>query len=147
MFVLTHEDMLGFDPSDVSHLLNVDPKVKAMKQKMRSFTLESNMVGTKEVDKLMQARFIREVQYYEWLTNVIMVKKSNKKLWMCVNFTNFNKSCTKGSFLLPRINMLVDSTVGHELLSFINAFSSCNTRVRIGKYHFYYQSGDYIVTN
>ena len=56
-----------------------------------------------EVDKLLAAKFIREVYYPEWLAKVIMVKKANGKWRMCVDFTNLNNACAKDSFPLPRI--------------------------------------------
>ena len=52
-----------------------------------------------------------------------MVKKVNGKWRMCVDFIDLNKACPKDSYLLPRIDQLVDSTVGHKLLSFMDAFS------------------------
>ena len=45
---------------------------------------------------------------------------------MCVDFTDLNKACPKDSFPLPRIDQLVDSTFGHKLLSFMDAFSGYN---------------------
>ena len=45
---------------------------------------------------------------------------------MCVDFTNLNKAYPKDSYLLPRIDQLVDSTAGHKLLSFMDAFSGYN---------------------
>ena len=45
---------------------------------------------------------------------------------MCVDFTDLNRACPKDSFLLPRINQLVDSTTGHKLLTFMDAFSRYN---------------------
>ena len=55
-----------------------------------------------------------------------MVKKSNGKWRMCVDFIDLNKICPKDSFPLPRIDQLVDLTVGHKLLSFVDAFSGYN---------------------
>ena len=79
-----------------------------------------------EVNKLLTAKFIREVNYPEWLANIVMVKKANGKWRMCVDFTNLNQACPKDSFPLPRIDQLVDSTAGHKLLTFMDAFSGYN---------------------
>lgn len=49
-----------------------------------------------EVQKLLDARFIREVLYLEWLANPVMVKKENEKWRMCMDFTNLNKAYSKG---------------------------------------------------
>ena len=45
---------------------------------------------------------------------------------MCVDFTDLNKACRKDSFPLPRIDQLMDANVGHELLSFMEAYSGYN---------------------
>ena len=79
-----------------------------------------------EVEKLLTAGFIREVYYPEWLANVVIVKKSNGKWRMCVDFTDLNNACPNDSFPFPRIDQLVDSTTGHELLTYMDAFSSYN---------------------
>ena len=77
---------------------------------------------TEEGEKLLEADFIREVFYPDWLVNMVMVKKSNGKWRMCVNFTDLNKACQKDSFPLPRIDQLVDLIAGHKLLSLMDAF-------------------------
>ena len=79
-----------------------------------------------EVEKLLATRFIWEVYYPKWLANVVMVKKSNEKWRMCVDFTDLNNACPKDSFPLLRIDHLVDSTAGYELLTFMDAFSGYN---------------------
>ena len=43
-----------------------------------------------------------------------------------MSFKKLNRVCPKDSFPLSRINQLVDFTVGHELLMFMDAFSSYN---------------------
>jgi hypothetical protein len=42
---------------------------------------------------------------------------------MCIDYTDFNKHCPKDPFLLPRIDQVVDSTVGSVLLCFLNCYS------------------------
>ena len=66
---------------------------------------------------------IREVQYPEWLANVVMVKKPNGSYRMCVDFTDLNKACPKDSYPLPQIDQLIDSTGGHQLYSLVDTKS------------------------
>jgi len=53
------------------------------------------------------------VYYLDWLANIVMVKKVNRKWRMCVDFTDLNKACPKDSYQFLRIDILVDSTVRH----------------------------------
>jgi hypothetical protein len=126
IFAWSHEDMPGIPPSVIVHKLMVDPSHRPVKQRRRSFAPERNQAVDEEVQKLLKARFIREVDYPEWLANVVLVKKTTEKWRMCVDFTDLNKACPKDSFPLPRIDLLVDSTSGHELLTFMDAFSGYN---------------------
>ena len=73
------------------------------------FTLERDQAIAEEVCKLLEADFIKEVYYFDWLANVVMVKKANRKCRMCVDFTDLNKACPKDSYPLPRVDILVDS--------------------------------------
>jgi len=122
VFAWIHEDMLGIPPSEIGHKLMADPSHRPVKQRTRSFAPERNQAIAEEVLKLLQAEFIR-VEYPKWLANVVLVKKSSEKWRMCVDFTDLNKACPKDSFPLSRMDLLVDSTSGHELFSFMDAFS------------------------
>ena len=126
VFAWKQADMEGIDPAIITHRLNVSPSFKPVKQKRRSFASERQKAINEEVDKLLQAGEIREVEYPEWLANVVLVKKANGKWRLCINFTDVNRACPKDSFPLPRIDLIVDATPGHELLSFIDAFSGYN---------------------
>ena len=90
------------------------------------FTQEQDRAIAEEVYKLQKEDFIKEVYYLDWLANVVMVKKANGKWRMCVDFTDLNKACPKDSYLLPRVDILVDSTTRHQLLSFMEPFSGYN---------------------
>ena len=118
--------MRGIDPTVITHRLNVSPSFKPVKQKRRSFAPERQKAINEEVGKLLQARAIREVEYPEWLANVVLVKKANGKWRLCIDFTDINRACPKDSFPLPQTDLIVDATIGHELLSFMDAFSGYN---------------------
>ena len=72
--------------------------------------------------KLKQAVAIKEVFYPEWLANTMVAKKKSGKWQVCVDFTDLNMACPKDLFPMPRIDQLVDATVGHPRMSFLDAF-------------------------
>ena len=90
------------------------------------FTQKRDKAIAEEVRKLLEVGFIREVYYPDWLANVVMVKNSNGKWRMGVDFIDLNRACPKDSYPLPLIDTLVDSTTKHELLSFMDAFLGYN---------------------
>ena len=126
VFTWKKEDMGEIDPAVITHKLNISPSFKPVKQKRRSFTSERQKAINEEVNKLLQAKAIREVEYPNWLENVLLVKKANGKWRLYIDFTDVNRACPKDSFPLPRINLIVDATDGHELLSFMDALSGYN---------------------
>ena len=126
VFAWKKADMGGIDPTVITHRLNVSLSFKPIKQKRRSFAPERQKAINEEVGKLLKAGAIREVEYPEWLANVVLVKKANGKWRLCIDFTDVNRACLKDSFPLPRIDLIVDATAGHELVSFMEAFSGYN---------------------
>ncbi|RVW15271.1 hypothetical protein CK203_082033 [Vitis vinifera] len=60
--------------------------------------------------------------YPEWLANVILIPKKDGKMKVCVDFQDLNKANPKDDFPLPHIDMLVDSTTDHLMLSFMDGF-------------------------
>ncbi|KAM1965037.1 hypothetical protein ACFX15_045435 [Malus domestica] len=122
-------------PDIICHRLSIDPKTKPVRQKRRSYDAERYEAIKVEVEKLKGIGFVRKVNYPTWVANVVLVKKNltkeslllQKVLWrMCVDYTDPNKGCSKNSFSLPLIARLIDSTVGCELLSFMDAYSGYN---------------------
>ena len=50
------------------------------------------------------------------------MKKKTRKWRVCVDFTDLNKACPKDPFPMPWIDQLVDVTVGHPRMSFLDVF-------------------------
>ena len=125
-FAWSASDMPGVDPDFLCHRLAMDPQVRPVRQRRRKFNEEKRQVIHEETRKLLAAGHIREIQYPEWLANVVLVEKSNDKWKMCVDFTDLNKACPKDSYPLPSIDALVDSASGCKLMSFLDAFSGYN---------------------
>ena len=123
IFAFGPEKMPGIDPTVAEHKLNVGSLYKAVIQKKRHMGPERAASATAEVQKPLEAGFIRECQYPDWISNVVLVKKPNGTWRMCLDFTDLNKACPKDSYPLLKIDKLVDAIARHALLSFMGAFS------------------------
>ena len=66
------------------------------------------------------------IKHPKWLSNVVPVKKKNGQIRYYVDFRNLNKACPKDEFLLPNIDLLVDSVVGSSMFSFMDGYSGYN---------------------
>jgi hypothetical protein len=107
----------------IEHSLNVSNTARPIKQKLRRFTRDKKEAIRAEVTRLLAAGFIKEVYHLDWLANPILVRKNNNEWRMCVDYTDLNKHCPKDPFGLSRIDEVVDSTAGCELLSFLDYYS------------------------
>lgn len=71
--------------------------------------------------KLLEAGHIRSIQFPSWFSIVVLVKKSENKWITCIDFCDLKKACPKDHYPLTRIDQLVDSTAGCEMLSMMDA--------------------------
>jgi hypothetical protein len=106
----------------MEHVLNVDLKSKPVRQRLRTMSDERKKAAQSEVQKLLDAGVKREVQFSDWLANVVMVPKKNGKWRMCIDFTNLNKACLKDDYPFPRIDTLMDAAAGSEMMSMLDCF-------------------------
>ena len=90
VFTWTHSDMARINPVHASHKLNVIPSAKPIRQKIRHFHPDRYPVIKMEVDNLLEAGFIREIKYPEWLANEVVVPKKGGKWRVCVDYTDLN---------------------------------------------------------
>ena len=102
----------GVDPDFICHHLDVNPSITHRKQLPRHSSKDHYEAVKDEVTKLKQVGAIKEVFYPQWLANIVVVKKKNGKWRVCIDFTDLNKTCLKDPFPFPRIDQLVDATVG-----------------------------------
>jgi hypothetical protein len=123
IFAWSPSDMPGISREVAEHSLDILPHSRAMQQRLRCFDEERHRAIGVELWKLLEAGIIKEVFHPTWLANPVLVKKKNGKWWMCVDYTSLNKACRKVPFPLPRIDQIVDSTAGCELLCFLDAYS------------------------
>jgi hypothetical protein len=115
--------MPGIPRELAEHELKIFPNAKPIKQSMHRYNSEKARSMGEEINRLLEAKFIREIKEATWLSPPVIYggKKDTKIYRMCIDFTALNKHCPKDYFPLPRIDQIIDSTAGCERLSFLDA--------------------------
>nr|GEX13653.1 reverse transcriptase domain-containing protein [Tanacetum cinerariifolium] len=123
-------DIFAWQPSDVTgvprsvaeHRRNIREGCPPVQQKKRGQAPERAKAIQAEVQKLVEARIMREVYYHDWLSNPVMVKKHDGSWRMCVDFTDLNKACPHDCYPLPEIDWKVESLCGYPFKCFLDAY-------------------------
>jgi hypothetical protein len=70
--------MLGVPRELIEHELHLDPNAKPVKKRLHRFAQDKKDVIKREIARLLDVGFIKEVYHLDWLTNLILVPKKNK---------------------------------------------------------------------
>ena len=65
-------------------------------------------------------------RYPQWVANIAPAKKKDEMVRMFIDFKDLNMASLKDNFLLPHMDILVDNTIGHSLISFIDGYAGYN---------------------
>ncbi|GKA51553.1 reverse transcriptase domain-containing protein [Tanacetum coccineum] len=122
IFAWKPADMTGVPRHIAEHRLNVREGCSLVRQKKRGQSANRNQAIQEEVGKLVEAGIMKEVQYHDWLSNPIMVKKHDDSWRMCVDFKDLNKACPKDGYPLPKIDWKVESLYGFPFKCFLDAY-------------------------
>jgi len=110
----------------MKHALPTDPNVPPKKQRISRTKPKLSKKIKEEVMKLLKIDFIEVTRYLDWVANIVPIMKKDGRIRVCVDYRNLNQASPKDDFPLPHIDILVDSTTGFELFSFMDGFSRYN---------------------
>jgi len=114
--------MSSLERSIVEHRLPIKPGYRPYQQGTRS----CNPRVLPDITRLIEAMFIRQRRYAEWISNVALVYKKNGKLRVCIDFRNLNKATPMDGYPMPVADMLVDAAAGHKVVSFMDGNAGYN---------------------
>ena len=79
-----------------------------------------------EINKLLDAGFIYEIEHTQWVSPIVIVMKKNGKICVCVDPKKFNAATIKDHYPLPFTKYVLERVVGHEAYNFLDGFFGYN---------------------
>jgi hypothetical protein len=80
----------------------------------------------KEVKKLLDDQIIVPLRYYDWVANLVPVRKKSDEIKLCVDFRNLSRSSRKDNYSLPNMEHILQKVTGASIISMIDGFSGYN---------------------
>jgi hypothetical protein len=120
-FAWNYTEMPGLGRDLVEHRLPIKLGFHSYKQPAQNFN--PMVVGKvkEEVDRLLQAKFIRPCRYVEWVSNIVPIeKKGMGKIRVCVDFRDLNRAAPKDEYPMLIADMLINNTSSNKMISFLD---------------------------
>jgi hypothetical protein len=125
-FAWNYTEMPGLDRNIVEHRLPLKPGFRPFQQRVRQMKAEVLEEVKKEVEKMIEAGFIRTCRYAEWISNVVSVQKKDGRWRVCVDFRELNRATPKDEYPMPVAETLINAAAGHKMLSFMDGNAGYN---------------------
>jgi hypothetical protein len=100
------------------HKIELLSNAKPIKTKQGRWNPKYTTMVKEELDKLLEAGFIKLVETIEWVSLVVLALKKNGKLRICINYKALNKITKKDRYLLPFCEEILEEVAGHEMYTF-----------------------------
>jgi hypothetical protein len=125
-FAWDYTEMPGLDRSIVEHGLPLKLGFRPFQQRARQIKAEVLEEVKEEVEKMIEAGFIRTCRYAEWISSVVPVQKKDGRWRVCVDFRDLNRATSKDEYPMPVAEILINAAAGHKMLSFMDGNAGYN---------------------
>jgi hypothetical protein len=118
--------MSGLDRSIIEHQLPMKKGFRPFQQRARQIRTKVLEEVKKEIEKLLEAGFIRPCRYAKWISSIVPVQKKDGRWRVCVDFRNLNRATTKDEYPMPVAETLINAVAGNKILSLMDGNAGYN---------------------
>ena len=126
VFSWSSKDLKGVDPKICQHTIPMKDDAKPSRQRPYTYNDTFARKIKEEIDKLLAAEFIYEIEHTEWVSPIVVVPKKNGTLGVCVNLKKVNAATIRDNYPLPIIDHVIERVAGKEAYSFLDGFLGYN---------------------
>jgi hypothetical protein len=125
-FAWDYMKMLRLDRSIVEHQLPLKKGFQPFQQRARQMRTEVLEEVKKEIEKMLEAGFIRPYRYAEWISSIVPIQKKDGWWRVCVDFRDLNRATPKDEYPMPVAETLINAAAGNKILSFMDGNAGYN---------------------
>ena len=112
-FAWSYDKLKGVPREMVEHHIPLVPGSNLVRQKKRRMNPLLQLLVKAELERFLQAGFIKPIEIADWVSSMMLVKKKNGKLRVCIDYRKLNDCTQNDHFPLPFITLLLEEVGGH----------------------------------
>ena len=122
VFAWSYKDLQGVDPKICQHTIPMKEDAKPSRQRPYTYNNIFTKKIKEEIDKLLAAKFIYEIEHTDWVSPIVVVPKNNGKLQVCVNLKKVNVVTIRDNYPFPITDHVIERVARKEAYSFLDGF-------------------------
>ena len=129
VFAFIYNELKAHWEDVFQHTIPIKPecqKRKPFRQKIRQINPKLAPIIKKELEKMLAAGIIAPTRHSTWCSNLVVVRKKNGSIRICIDFRNLNIACQKDNYPLPNMETLLQRVTGSSMMLMLDGFSGYN---------------------
>jgi hypothetical protein len=122
----TYDELKVYREDVIQYVIPLKEETKPFGQKLRQINPKLAPLVQQELQKMLEAGIIAQTRHSSWCLNLVVARKKNGKIRLCIDFRNLNIACTKDNYPLPKIDTLLQRVTGSGMISMLDGFSGYN---------------------
>jgi ribonuclease HI len=112
IFAWNYDELKAYRGDVIQHAIPLIEGAKPFRQKLRHINPKLAGQIQKELQKMVDAGIIAPIRYSSWMSNLVVVRKKNGDIRLCVDFRNLNQMSLKDNYPLPNMEHLLQRVTG-----------------------------------
>jgi hypothetical protein len=121
-----YSDCFAWDYTKMPGSVPLKKGFRPFQQQARQMRTEVLEEVKKEIEKMLEAGFIRLCKYVEWISSIVPVQTKDDRWCICVDFRDLNRATPKDEYPMPIAEMLINAAAGNKILSFMDGNTGYN---------------------
>jgi hypothetical protein len=126
VFSFTYDELKAYKDDVFQHAIPLKEDTKPFRQKLRQINPKLAPLIQAELKKMLDAGIIAPTRHFAWCSNLVVVRKKNGGIRLCIDFRNLNLACIKDNYPLPNMETLLQRVTGSKIMSMLDGFSEYN---------------------
>ena len=126
VLAFSYDELKVYSEDVLQHTIPLKEGAQSFKQKLRQMNPKLGPLVPQELQKMLKAGIIVSTRYSSWCSNLVVVRKKNGAIRLCVDFKNLNVACERDLYPLPKMETLLQKVTGSGMMSMLDGFSGYN---------------------